>query len=361
MFLRALASLTLPLALVVVAACNAQEGTAATQPTAAAASETPAGAAAANNPLVAANDQAKLGAGATAPAAPAEDPCDALKKGVCQRLGEESEACGAYQLVAGTLPVDVCKAAVARLDAIETSYKTRRAPCIELETKLCADLGATTETCARVRDSAPSIPVERCADMLEHYKEVLDSLKAEEARNQPLTPEQQAKLVGGTAPSFGPADAKVTIVAFSDFQCPYCAEAGKVTEALREKYKDRVRFVFRNFPLPFHPNALPAAQAALAAAAEGKFWPFHDLMFANQEKLDRDGLLALAKQAGLDEKALGKALDAGTYKAAVEADLALGHDVQVQGTPTFYVNGAPVPNPTDLTAVAAQIDAALAK
>ncbi len=355
---RSLVTLLLPLALLATVACNANVGTAAPQASPTASTEAPAAGSAADNPLLAANDKAK---GAKASDKPAANPCEALKAGVCQRLGDLSEACATYTLVSASLPPDACQAAAAKIDAIEASIKAQRGPCLELESKLCADLGSTTETCARVRESAPSIPVDRCTDMLAHYAEVLEGLKADEAANQPLAPELQAKLAAGTPPSFGPADAKVTIVAFSDFQCPYCSEAAKVTEGLREKYKDRVRFVFRQFPLPFHSNAMGAAQASVAAAEQGKFWPFHDLMFANQESLDRAGLLGLAKKAGLDEQAFAKALDAGTHKAVVEADMALALEAHVQGTPTFYLNGAPVPNPTDLAAVSTLIDAALAK
>jgi len=317
-----------------------------------------------------AGEAAPKGANAAKPAAPAApaapattsaDPCGDLKSLVCLALGERSEACYAYTVTTATLPAPACAAAVGQADAVVKALKAQRAACQELETKLCADVGPETDTCAQVKEQTPEIPNDKCKEMMEHYADVLDSLKAMEARNKPLAPEAVARLTAGAAPSFGPADAKVTIVAFSDFQCPYCAEAGKVTSALHEKYKDKVRFVFRHFPLPFHPNALRAAQASLAAEVQGKFWAFHDLMFANQEKLDRDGLLALAKQAGLNPDALAKALDAGTHKAAVEADIALGKDVNVEGTPTFYLNGALVPNPTDLDAVAAQIDAALAK
>jgi protein-disulfide isomerase len=315
-----------------------------------------------DNPLIAVNDAAKGVGKAPGPASGADkNPCPALKEAVCGRVGPMSEACAAYTLVSQTLPPEACAVALGKLDGIAAALTAQRASCAELEKKLCADLGTETATCAQVREQSPAIPADRCAEMLEHYGEVLAGLKEAEARNQPLSAEAQAKATAGGAPSFGPADAKVTVLTFSDFECPYCAEAGKVAEALRERYKDRVRLVFRNFPLPFHKNAQPAAEAALAAHAEGKFWPFHDLLFANQDKLDRAGLLTLAAKAGLDVKALEKALDAGTHRAAVEADLALGREIHIEGTPTFYVNGVLVPNPTDLDAVAAQIDTALAK
>jgi len=300
-----------------------------------------------------------------APAAgtPAEsgDPCADLKARVCAGAGEASEICGIYEVVIQTLPPVACSAALTQVDGILAKAKALRKPCDDLVAKLCADLGPEIATCAQVKEQTPQIPVPQCQMMLtEAYPEVLAELKAMEARNQPLTAEQQARIAASDAASFGPDDARVTIVSFSDFQCPYCSQAAKVTEGLRERYSDKVRLVFRHFPLPFHGNAHLAAQAALAAKAQGKFWPLHDLMFAHADKLDREGLLGLAKEAGLDVAALARALDEGTYKAAVDADLELGKLINVEGTPTFYLNGKAVPNPTDLDAVARLIDAVLA-
>src|SRR5690606_31096550 len=125
----------------------------------------------------------------------------------------------------------------------------------------------------------------------------------------------------------GDADAKVTVVEFSDFQCPYCTRAAEVANKVKENYPKGVRFVFRQFPLSFHQDAHLAAQASLAAAAEGKFWEYHDLLFENQKSLGRESLEKYAEQLGLNMATFKKALDEGTYKDAVDKDIELGGKV----------------------------------
>jgi protein-disulfide isomerase len=195
--------------------------------------------------------------------------------------------------------------------------------------------------------------------MMQHYAEVVADLKKQEEKNKPLTPEKQAKMVEGEAPAFGPKDAKVTIVEFSDFECPFCSRAADASHKIKEKYGDKVRFVFRQFPLSFHAHAHLAAEAALAANAQGKFWEFHDKLFANQKGLERDKLEAYAKELGLDLTKFKKALDDKAHAATVDAEMKLGEEVAVDGTPTMFLNGARVANPTDFDAIAKDIDKAL--
>jgi protein-disulfide isomerase len=169
-----------------------------------------------------------------------------------------------------------------------------------------------------------------------------------------------AKISTGTnIPAFGPADAKVTIVEFSDFQCPFCSRAATAVHTVKEKYSDKVRFVFRQFPLSFHQNAHLSAEAALAANAQGKFWEFHDKAFANQQKLDRASLEGYAKDIGLNVAEFKKALDDKTYAPTVDAELKLGEEVAVDGTPTMFLNGKRVSNPSDTTELSKEIDEAL--
>jgi protein-disulfide isomerase len=210
-----------------------------------------------------------------------------------------------------------------------------------------------------VKTHTKSFPPERCDMMMQHYTEVLADLKRQEDRNKPLAPEKIAKLTQGDAPSFGPANAKVTVVEFSDFQCPFCSRAANAVEQLRTKYGDKVHFVFRQFPLSFHQNAHTAAEASMAAKAQGKFWEFHDKLFANQQKLDRASLEGFAKEVGLDVAKFKKALDDKTYAPAVDAEQKLGEEVAVDGTPTMFLNGSRIPNPTDYDAITKQIDAAI--
>ncbi|TNF25585.1 MAG: DsbA family protein [Deltaproteobacteria bacterium] len=235
-----------------------------------------------------------------------------------------------------------------------------RKGCDELVGKLCKDLGEDTETCAMVKRETPKFPPERCAQFLKQYDQVLADLQRMEAKNKPLAAEQLAKISADDAYSFGPKDAKVTVVEFSDFQCPYCSRAANVVEQLKEKYSDKVHFVFRHFPLSFHQNAHLASQAAMAANEQGKFFEFHSKMFENQRALERADLEKYATELGLDMDKFKAALDNGTFKDAVDADIKLGESVAVDGTPTLFINGKRAANPTDFTAVQAMIDAALA-
>ena len=140
-------------------------------------------------------------------------------------------------------------------------------------------------------------------------------------------------------PSKGPATAKVNIVEFSDFQCPFCSRVVPTIQQIEKAYPNDVRIFFRHNPLPFHPNAPLAAEAAVAAQAQGKFWEMHDKMFANQQNILRPDLEKYAGEIGLDVGKFKEALDKGTGKATGQADLAAGQKIGVQGTPNFYIDG----------------------
>ena len=141
------------------------------------------------------------------------------------------------------------------------------------------------------------------------------------------------------AASFGPAMAKVTIVQWSDFQCPYCARAAPVVEQLRQAYPKDVRFVFRHFPLPMHPDAPNAAKAGVAAQAQGKFWQMHDWMYAHQRELDRASLEKAAASFGMDSAKFKAVMDNPATDARIKADMQAAQGVGVSATPTFFVNG----------------------
>ncbi len=140
-------------------------------------------------------------------------------------------------------------------------------------------------------------------------------------------------------PSRGPANAKVTIVEFSDFQCPFCSRVVPTVDKIMKDYPTQVRLFFRHNPLPFHPKAPLAAEAAVAAEAQGKFWEMHDKMFANQQNLERADLDKYAQAIGLDMNKFKTALDTHAGKARIDADLAAGKQIGVQGTPNFYIDG----------------------
>jgi protein-disulfide isomerase len=139
-------------------------------------------------------------------------------------------------------------------------------------------------------------------------------------------------------PARGAKNAKVTIVLFSDFQCPFCSRVEPTLKQLEEAYKNDVRIVWKHQPLPFHPNALPAAEAAEAAREQGKFWPMHDLMFANQQQLSPASYEAWARQIGLDAGKFKASVESHRNQARIEEDVKLGNSVGASGTPTLFVN-----------------------
>ncbi|HUL79389.1 MAG TPA: thioredoxin domain-containing protein [Vicinamibacteria bacterium] len=160
----------------------------------------------------------------------------------------------------------------------------------------------------------------------------------------------------GNAPARGNPKAPVTIVEFSDFQCPFCARARPTVARVREAYGDRVRWVFRHFPLDFHAQAQKAGEAAACAADQGRFWEMHDLLWANGGKLQVADLKAHAATLGLDVAAFDKCLDSGQEAAVVERDAAAGQSFGVSGTPAFFVNGRPLTGAQPFDAFAQVID-----
>src|SRR5205085_5747265 len=140
-------------------------------------------------------------------------------------------------------------------------------------------------------------------------------------------------------PSKGKADASVTVVEFTDYQCPSCAAAQPVLEKLITEYGDRVRFVVRDFPLQMHPEARKAAEAAEAARAQDKYWDFTAILFRNQSALKPEQLKQYAQVIGLDRAKFDAALDSSTFADKVDRDLIDGQKFGVTGTPTFFVNG----------------------
>lgn len=146
--------------------------------------------------------------------------------------------------------------------------------------------------------------------------------------------------VEAVGPSKGPADAPITLVEFSDFECPFCVRVLPTLDQVQEKYGDQVRIVYRQFPLnAIHPNAQLAAEASLCADAQGKFWEMHDAIFEARGKADADGLKAMAVDLGLDPEVFGGCLDSREFRGQVEADLEAGRKAGVTGTPALFING----------------------
>jgi protein-disulfide isomerase len=145
--------------------------------------------------------------------------------------------------------------------------------------------------------------------------------------------------VAATGPAKGPATAPVTIVEFSDFQCPFCSRLTPTIAEVEKKYGDKVRLVFRQYPLPFHQNAQKAAEASLCALDQNKFWELHDAMFGNQNELGVDQLKAKAASLGMNADKFNKCLDSGEKAAAIQADVKAGSAAGVSGTPAMFING----------------------
>ncbi len=147
------------------------------------------------------------------------------------------------------------------------------------------------------------------------------------------------KLDLSRAPVRGQPQAPITIIEFSDLQCPFCARVTPTLQELMKQYPDQVRWVFKNFPLDFHADSPLAHAAALAAGRQGKFWEMHDLIFANQHTLKRDNLLAEARSLNLDMDRFTADLDSADVKRQLEADKKEGQELGVNGTPAFFING----------------------
>jgi len=168
--------------------------------------------------------------------------------------------------------------------------------------------------------------------------ELVAELKKEHGYELLLAPIRVAVAADGF-PAKGPADAPVTIVEFSDFECPYCARVNPALEQVMTKFGDQVRLVFRQFPLNIHANAQKAAEASLCANDQGKFWEMHDAMFKEQRSLGVEQLKEKAARLDMDPAAFNECLDSSRHAEAVIADLQTGSELGVSGTPAFFVNG----------------------
>lgn len=181
----------------------------------------------------------------------------------------------------------------------------------------------------------------------------------------PPTPEQQAvtgrfQVSADDDPAIGPGDAPVLIVEFSDFQCQYCGIFARETlHPLLERYKDQIRFVYRDFVI-YGPMSLQAAVAAECANEQGAFWPYHDRLFERQNSLTPDFFLAMADELNLDTQQFARCVGDPAVEDEVKADTAAGRALGLRGTPTFYINGRILVGAQPLEAFAAVIDEELA-
>lgn len=170
----------------------------------------------------------------------------------------------------------------------------------------------------------------------EYFTELRNNAKVEIKLAQPLPPKKEVEATG---PSKGPKDAPITIVEFSDFQCPFCGRAASTVDQVLEAYPGKIQLFFRHFPLDFHKQAPKASEAAMCAGEQNKFWEYHDVLFKNQDKLMPEDLTRHAEGLGLDSAKFNECLNSNKYAATVQKDLEAGKKLGVTGTPAFFING----------------------
>ncbi len=160
----------------------------------------------------------------------------------------------------------------------------------------------------------------------------------------------------------GPTDAPVTIMTFSDYQCPYCIRSEPVLAEVLSRYPEQVRLVHRHFPLEtIHPFARPAAEAAMCADEQGRFWEYHDAIFARQGRLEEGSFAEIGDELGLDGEALDLCIQERRYAAFVDEDFAAGRAAGVTGTPAFFVNGIALKGARDADELSRVVDSELAR
>jgi len=176
----------------------------------------------------------------------------------------------------------------------------------------------------------------------DNNKEAFDLLvRLLPVRKPPPPPPEvwKVSLRGDEAAKGGPVEAPVTIVEWSDFECPYCSKVGPTIKDVLKEYGDDVRFIFKHNPLSFHKKALLAAEASIEAQKQGKFWEYHDKLFENQRALERENLDSYAEELGLDMAQFKAALDGRVHKERALLEQADAGEVKASGTPAFFING----------------------
>ena len=197
-------------------------------------------------------------------------------------------------------------------------------------------------------------PADEMGDIRDTQKRILDRLDAQDKVLQEILKKVQAMPAGRPAvdpnkvheipiadsPIKGDKKAKVAIVEFSDFQCPFCARSAAFTKEVTDAFPKDVKVVYKHLPLTqIHPNAMPAAKASVAAQNQGKFWEMHDELFANYNKLTPENIKAAADKIGLDMKKFDKDMAAPETEKKIQEDMKLAAQIGVTGTPTFFMNG----------------------
>ena len=226
--------------------------------------------------------------------------------------------------------------------------------------------GMKVDTC-RTADPSCSYSKGLADTVLESAKKGMnesDSLAAAQASpwghtNLPKLLNDPVSIPVTGSPATGPASASITMVEFSDFQCPYCATAvGQIANVMKA-YPGQIKLIFKQYPLETHPQAAFAAAASLAADKQGKFWPMYDGLFAHRDDLSKASILALAKSLGLNMAKFEADADSTEVREAIVRDVQDGDHAGVEGTPTIFVNGQRYNGSLDLESMKPVLDAAL--
>ena len=225
---------------------------------------------------------------------------------------------------------------------------------------------------AQSREAAQGVPFESLQPAIQAYLEQRQPMEARERYLEELRkaakdvtirleiPRQPIDVLPND-PVSGPATAKVQIVEFSDFQCPFCKQVVPVLKQLAAKYPDQVKIVWKDFPLPSHPFARPAAEAAQCAREQGKFWEYHDKLFGNQSLMTSDNLKQWAGEMGMDSAKFNACFDSGGERKLVQDDADEGSRNGVASTPTVFINGRAVVGAMPIDAYDAIIQEELAR
>jgi protein-disulfide isomerase len=260
----------------------------------------------------------------------------------------------------GLLTPETCATALERRAFTEAQLNKRKQQCGTFSDKVCADLPEEQRFCKLMRDRVALETPDVCNRMLQNYQDTLVQLKQQLAESR-LPPDVAAKLYEGDPPAFGPKDGSIQVVEFIDYESLYSPQTAAIVRNLSTKYSSQLRFVMRQFPIVGSPHAYEVAQAMLAANAQGKYWPMHDKVLENRERLERADLLRYARELGMNDSLLQTALEQKRYAAAVDADIALAKALKVVGMPTVFVNNERMPNAVDEASITAAIEEHLAR
>ncbi len=261
-------------------------------------------------------------------------------------------------LIADTLVKKAAAAAkVSVSEYLRTEVDQKTSPVTEEEKKSIYEqykgrLGgmAEDEAMKRIEDSL------RQRNTESRRQALLSELRAKAQVKSLLEPPRTDIAAAPNAPVLGPDNAPVTVVEFSDFQCPFCSRGKATIDDVVKRYGDKVRVVFRDFPLPMHREAPKAHEAGRCANEQGKFWPMHDKMFGDQAALAVDALKKSAADLGLDTAKFNECLDSGRHAEGVQKDIEAGQAYGVTGTPAFFINGRMLSGAQPLDAFSKVID-----